>query len=90
MANLTFTPNAHGEYVAKYTSEGDAVVQIQLAEQGTITVQGNLTDMKPTTVGVFANHYDTSLLFGIDLPSGVEVTITSTAKVEKAVMEYVA
>lgn len=78
-----------GGWQAKFISEGACVVEMERSEQGTVAISANIQGMRPIPVPIvnLANPYDSSAMFIIDIPKGLEITIKSTSKVTKAMMQ---
>lgn len=73
-------------YVCKLTdySQGN-IVQVEL--EGTAMVSANVSiggGMAPACVGIFENPYGHSVVFSLDIPEGLEVTLTTSSQVKKA------
>lgn len=73
-----------GESEATFVSTGYVSVQIQRSWMAAVSVSGNLPGMTPCVVGVYQNVHNNGILFGIDLPIGVEVTVKTGCKVTQA------
>lgn len=82
--NLTFTKQ-DGEWVAK-TSDGPGIVQLARAEQGTVSVSANISGMGAVPIASFKNPYMSDVIFKLEVPSGIEVTIKSATEVVEAKM----
>lgn len=82
--NLTFT-NQNGEWVAK-TSDGPGIVQLARTEQGTVSVSANISGMEAVPIAAFNNPYVSDVIFKLEVPAGIEVTIKSSTEVVEAKM----
>lgn len=80
--NLTFT-NQNGEWVAK-TSDGPGIVQLARNEQGSVSVSTNIPGMDAVPIAAFKNPYKADVIFKLDVPAGIEVTIKSATEVTEA------
>ena len=80
--DLTFT-NQNGEWVAK-TSDGHGIVQIARAEQGIVSVSANIPGMEAVPIAAFNNPYKADVIFQLEVPAGIEVTIKSATEVVEA------
>lgn len=80
--NLTFTKQ-NGEWVAK-TSDGPGIVQLARAEQGTVSVSANISGMDAVPIASFNNPYKADVIFYLDVPAGIEVTVKSATEVTSA------
>lgn len=84
-SNLNFTKQDKS-YVAKFTSQGTCVIEIERNEQSLIVVNANFDGMKEVPIASFNNPYVTSEIFELDLAEGIEVTIKSGTEVTNAKM----
>lgn len=66
-----------------YTS-GD-VIQVQLDGIARVSASANIPGMPPSVVGIFENPYSKSVIFSLDIPDGLEVTLKTSSNVIKAV-----
>lgn len=83
MATLNF--NKEGDlWIAKYTSEGNTVVQMERKERGEISVLANIGTLEPVPVAQFQNGYTPNAIFAINVPAGVNVIVRSQTEVTKA------
>lgn len=77
--------NKEGDaYVAKFTSEGACVIQLEREKPSLVAVSANLDGMNPVPVASFQNPYTANAIFNVNLPEGVEVTIKSVSEVKNA------
>lgn len=84
---LEFT-ELNGTYVCRLdnsTPNSGGVIQVVQKTRGIVSVSANIPGMPPSVVAVYDNPYGNSVIFQLDLPSGVEVTIKSGTEVERAV-----
>lgn len=86
MTNLVFMA-VDGQYVCSLPAEGEktGVVQITQTERGMVSVFANVEGMEKCYLGTYANNLGNSLIFALDLPDGLEVTIESATEVTNAV-----
>lgn len=82
---LNFTPN-QGIWEAKFTSEGNTIIELEREENGIVSVLANLSGMRPVAVGQYQNGYGADAIIRVNIPSGVEVTIKSQSEVKNAKM----
>lgn len=81
-SNLTFTKNALNRWACKFSSSGAKnVVQLEKAGCEPVTVYANLTGMAPVAVFTSGRQNTDSVIFEIDMPEGVEVTVESMDEV---------
>lgn len=83
---IQFEKNTNGDYEASFVSTGRVTFQALRKTVSSITVLGNVTGMRPSVVSVHQNIHDDSIIFGIDLPVGVNVTIRSHGEIIKAMV----
>lgn len=69
--------------IPDYTSGG--VIQVQLQGNAVVSASANIPDMPPSVVGIFENPYGNSVIFSLDLPDGLEVTLKTQSTVIAAV-----
>lgn len=84
MVTLEFTQEGSG-YVARYVSWGAAVVQLERAAAGAVSVSANLPGMEAVQIESFDDARQ-NVIFNAAVPSGVEVTIESATEVTAANM----
>lgn len=83
--NLTFT-KVNNEWVSTFTSQGECVIQLERNDKSPVSVSANIEGMKPVVVASFSNPYVDSVIFGVDVQNGVEITIKSATEVKTAKM----
>lgn len=72
---------------AKYTSKGDAVVQLSRKGVGKVVVYCNIAGMPPVPVCTFTEYEAGQyVIFNAAVPAGCEVTIESASEVTAANM----
>lgn len=69
--------------ISDYTSGG--VIQVQLKGKAIVSASANIPGMPPAVVGVFENPYGSSVIFSLDIPDGLEVTLKTQSEVVNAV-----
>ena len=82
--DLTFLRQADGSCTASFVSEGKAVVQMMRKGLGMVSVLANIPGMEPCVVDTFHNPYNLGIVFGVDLPVGIEVTIRCDSEIAEA------
>lgn len=82
---LTFE-QVNGEWVYKFVSQGACVIELERDNASLVTVKANVEGMESVPVASFQNAYVTNAIFEIDLPEGIEVTVTSQTEVKSAKM----
>lgn len=80
--NLTFTKSDR-VYKATFVSGGLCTVQMKRKTIGNITVSANINGMDAVPVSN-QMYYNSDVIFNIDVPSGLQVTVTSDAEVTDA------
>ena len=84
--SLNFQKNGQ-TYQTRFTSSGGGcIVQLERDENSQVVVYANLPGMEPTLISIVKNQYDTGIMFRLDVPSGIEVTIESVTEVKSAKM----
>ena len=69
-----------------YTS-GD-VIQVQLEGSARVSASANIPGMPPAVISVFENPYGDSVIFSLELPEGLEVTLKTSSNVINAVWTH--
>ena len=82
--NLEFAKNSDGDYIATFTSEGTSVVELERSEQAAVMIYASIPDMTPIYIGGYMSSYSPSLIIGIDVMSGLEVSVVSKSEISKA------
>lgn len=81
---LTFQKADSGKYTASFISNGSlAVVQLQRKSKASVKVYANLDGMDPVPVD-YRLYGTGDVIFQVELPAGVEVTVESPAEVQTA------
>lgn len=72
-------------YVCKL-NEGvtTGIIQVEFEGRGILSVSANIPGMTPSVVNVYENPYGNSVIVELDLPAGIEVTLRTSTKVNKA------
>ncbi len=83
--NLTFTKQEN-VWVTSFVSKGSGIVQIERTSQGSVSVSANIVGMRSVPIASFNNPYTASVIFNLDLPVDIEVTIKSATEVTVAKM----
>lgn len=84
-ATLTFE-KVGDIWAAKFVSDGPCVIEIEREKSSLIAVTANLDGMVEVPVTNFQNGYTPHVIFEVDVPEGVEVTIKSSSEVKLAKM----
>lgn len=82
---LNFTKE-NGIYTAKFTSEGNTIIELEREENGVVSVLANISGMRAVPVGQYNNGYGADAIIRVNVPSGLEVTIKSQSEVKNAKM----
>lgn len=83
--NLTFTKQGD-EWATTLTATSGGIVEIERTTSGIVSVNGNIEGMESVPIASFQNPYTASVLFSLDVPDGIEVTIKSATEVTSAKM----
>lgn len=73
-------------WAAKFTSQGSCVIELERNTQGIVSISANLSGMVEVPVTDFKNGYTPNVIFEVDVPEGVEVTVRSGSEVTQAKM----
>jgi len=84
-ASLTFT-KSNDVWVTTFVSVGNCIVEIERAKRGTCSVSANIEGMQAVPVASFHNPYMANVIFRLNIPVGIEVTIKSATEVSAAKM----
>lgn len=79
---INFTKDGSKKEVASFTSQGPVVVQVLRDGKNYFTVYANLDGMEP--VSIFSTTTLQNLIFEVDVPEGVIVTMESYSHVSSA------
>ncbi|WP_289872880.1 hypothetical protein [uncultured Duncaniella sp.] len=83
--DLTFTQNAQGHYEANCTSLGDRIaVDLNRTKSGTLLVYGSIGDLEKSILFNFGPGSYKDLMFEIDVPADVKLTLVSYTEVTAA------
>lgn len=82
---LNFTKDS-GLYVAKFTSEGNTIIELEREENGVVSVLANIEGMRPVSVGQYQNGFGADAIIRVNVPSGLEVVVKSQSEVKNAKM----
>lgn len=76
-----------GPWVSSFTSEGECIIEVERETDGSpIVVYANISGMRPVVVSSLSPTYSRDCIFKLEIPAGIEVTISSTAEVVSAKM----
>lgn len=75
-----------GLYLARFTSEGNTVIELEREENGVVSVSANISGMRPVPVGQYNNGYGADAIIRVNVPMGLEVTVKSQSEVKNAKM----
>lgn len=84
-STLNFTKD-NGIYVAKFTSQGNTVIELEREESGIVSVLANISGMRAVPVGQYSNGYGADAIIRVNVPSGLEVMVKSQSEVKNAKM----
>lgn len=83
--NLTFS-KVGDKWTTTFTAEGGGIVQIERKSQGLCSVYANIEGMSAVPIASFQNPYVSNVIFSLEVPAGIEVTIESATEVTNAKM----
>ena len=72
---LEFSKVSKGQYEAKFISTGSASVQVDRAVSDPVEVLVNIPGMMPSLNDTFQNVSDSGIVFKVDFPVGLEITL---------------
>lgn len=85
--DLSFSKNSQNRDQASFVSEGAVTVQMQRKDVGALNIYANLDGMGAKYIGGYGSYNDgNNLIFTVDVPAGVTVTIESYPEVVSAKM----
>lgn len=83
--SLNFTQNTPGQWEATCTSTGDRMaVHISRATKGPLNVYGSIDGLEKKFLQNIGSGMDKDVIFEIDVPADVEITIISFSEVTEA------
>lgn len=82
-STLNFTKDK-GVYVAKFTSSGNTIIELEREENGVVSVLANISGMRPVAIGSYQNGYSADAIIRVNVPSGLEVMVKSQSEVKAA------
>lgn len=83
---IDFVKTADDEYEASFVSTGPVTVQMQRKGLQPVEVSANIPDMPRCVTNVYNNPYNNGIIFGLDFPVGIKVTLRCRAEITKAMM----
>lgn len=84
---LTFTKNPHDKWEASLISTGDRLaVEVNRKATGSLIVYGHIGSLEPIILQDFGPSAAQDIMFEIDVPEGVEITIVSYPEIADATM----
>lgn len=84
-STLSFTER-QGIWEAKFTSQGNTIIELERKENGVVSVMANIEGMRAVPVGQYNNGYGADAIIRVNVPTGLEVTIKSGSEVKNAKM----
>lgn len=80
--SLNFTQNAQDHWEATFSASGDRMgVEVNRTASGPLVVYGSIDGLNKNLIQDFGPDAFQDLLFEIDLPSDIEITIVSFSEV---------
>lgn len=71
-------------YVARYTSEGNTVVQLEREKWGEVSVLAGIGGLDAVPIAQFKNGYTPNVIFAVNVPAGVNIVVKSQTEVTNA------
>lgn len=82
---LNFTKNDQGHWEASFAASGERMaIEVNRKSSGPLLVSGSIDDLKEILLRDFGPKANEDLMFEIDVPEDVTVTIVSFTEVEEA------
>lgn len=83
--DLSFSKNEENKYVASFASEGPVTIQVKRQEAGSLNIYANIDGMDAIYVGGYGLYNGSAnLIFNVDVPAGVNVSVESFTEVLEA------
>lgn len=83
--DLSFSKNEENKYVASFVSEGPVTIQVKRQEAGSLNIYANIDGMDAIYVGGYGPYNGSAnLIFNVDVPAGVNVSVESFTEVLEA------
>lgn len=83
--DLSFSKNEGNKYVASFVSEGPVTIQVKRQEAGPLNIYANIDGMDAIYVGGYGPYNSSAnLIFNVDVPAGVNVSVESFTEVLEA------
>lgn len=79
---ITFTGD--GPATVTYVSPGTHVLQVHRANPGRLTISAAIDDMIPVDVSRFGEWTEADAIISVDIPEGINITVTSATAVTTA------
>lgn len=83
--DLSFSKNEENKYVASFASEGPVTIQVKRQEAGSLNIYANIDGMDAIYIGGYGPYNGSAnLIFNVDVPAGVNVSVESFTEVLEA------
>lgn len=83
--SLNFTQNAQDHWEASFSASGDRIgVEVNRTTSGPLVVYGCIDGLNKTQIQEFGPDTSKDMLFEIDVPADIEITIVSFSEVVAA------
>lgn len=80
---LSFTKTSGGHWEASFTSSGDRIaVEVNRVASGPLIVCAAIDSMNKKTVQDFGPGADADMIFEVDVPEGITITVISFTEVK--------
>lgn len=83
MATLNFTKEKD-LWITRFTNTGNTIVQIEREKDGVVSVLAQIDGLQEVPIAQFQNGYTPNVIFQLNIPAGVNITIKSQTEVLKA------
>lgn len=82
---LNFTQNSQGKWETTFTSSGDRMaVEVERTNSGSLIIYGRIEDMEKRFIHDFGPGANRAMIFEIDVPADIDITILSYTEVTSA------
>lgn len=85
VTELIFSHNARGRWEASFTASGERMgIEVNRATSGPLIVTAGIDGLKTKQIRDFGPNADSDIIFEIDMPADIEISIISFTEVVAA------
>lgn len=82
---LTFSKNSQDQWEASFTATGDRIaVEVNRTSSGPLVVSASIDGLNKKTIHNFSPDSDADIIFEVDVPAEIEISILSFTEVTAA------